>query len=247
MRKKIIKLTENELKDVIKGAVDKILLHNISETISYDNPLSLYLSGKCILDEGLIMTHRPEVVKKHFCSYLGVPESWFHIIKNNDVPFIVIDIPDCEENQAIVDKALDFYGYFRSAQTYLQWKEGWIRLQYEPKNQEKTLKMMYALYHLTPRKNLAKILQQGLCPKHKNKNFDFPERIYLFSEDAPMKYIENMKTMFSNASGEDDYTLLTIDRRKIPNNVELHNDPNCEYGYWTTNNIPPSAITEYSI
>lgn len=213
---------------------------------SYDNPLSLYLSSQIPLSEGLIMTHKPDIVKQHLCNYLGADPSWCHITTNNNVEMIVLDIPDVGDNINIIDKALDFYGYFKSKTGNLIWKPGFLRLHYEPKNQEETTKQMNLLYHITPEKHVQKIQKIGLCPKHKNKYFYYPARIYLFSDDAPMNYIEGLKAMFSNLNNNDKYVTLTIDRRLLGDNIILHEDPNCEHGYWTEDNIHPDAIINIS-
>lgn len=211
---------------------------------SYDNPLSMYLSGKLPLTEGLIMTHKPETVKRHLCDYLGAEPHWVKISNSNGVPIIVIDVPDVEDNVAIVDKAMDFYGYFKSQTGTITWNPGFLRVHYEPKNQEETLKQMNLLYHITPERYVSKIKQIGLCPKHKNQRFYYPERIYLFSDDAPMSYIESLKQIFASMNNDDKYVMLTIDRRLLGERVSLHEDPNCPYGYWTDENIPPEAIIE---
>lgn len=94
------------------------------------------------------------------------------------------------------------------------------------------------LYHVTPIKNVEKILKIGLIPKSKNKTSFHPDRIYLTDTLeiawSLIKQFERIEKV--------EYTILKIESKNL--NVKLYSDIDLrQNGYYTLENIPPKYIT----
>ena len=103
------------------------------------------------------------------------------------------------------------------------------------------------LYHVTPTKNVKKIMNVGLSARSQCATvFNYPERVYLLNiqEDKVVNVCKN----YVKQSGKryDNWTILKIDTTKtknvyykdinVPNNVAV----------WTGEPISPSAITIFN-
>jgi hypothetical protein len=97
------------------------------------------------------------------------------------------------------------------------------------------------LYHVTPTKNVDKILSKGLAPRSGSKASYHPERIYLGKN---IKDVQQLVTIMRSMAQERNWTILKINTDKIPGGyLKLYNDPNYSgKGFYTLNNIPPQAI-----
>lgn len=216
------------------------------------NFLERYVFGgkEKALVEGLVKTFPIETAKKHFINYLGMDESQFIIDENNGVKMAYIVIPNVADNIKIVEKGMEFYGYYLAKVTDVSGKiSNIVELAFEPKHQDfcnnEVRKMKY-LYHVTPSYRIEKIMKNGLCPRHDNNNVYFPERIYLLSEKSLENEIKtlsyNLNIFLNKEKQTKEYAVLTIDTNLIPANVNFRKDGNYERGFWTTENIPPSCI-----
>ena len=100
------------------------------------------------------------------------------------------------------------------------------------------------LYHVTPTKNVKKIMNIGLSAKSQCATiFNYPERVYLLniSEDKVLNACKN----YAKQSGKryDSWTILKIDTAKTKNvYYKDMNVPN-NIAVWTGEPISPSAIT----
>lgn len=113
-------------------------------------------------------------------------------------------------------------------------------------NEDTDIVIPSILYHITHERHLEKIKKIGLVPKSKSKKSAHPERIYLAgNEESAIKLVKE----FSNLEYEfeHNYVLLEIDTNKAvefkrDKNFKLNKDPNFTEGYFTYDNIPPTAI-----
>jgi len=98
------------------------------------------------------------------------------------------------------------------------------------------------VYHLTPTRNVDKILEIGLTPRSQAKINAHPERIY-FALTIPG--LENLIPKFVELTKQTDWTILAIDCKSFqaPGH-HVYTDPEFEgLGAFTMANIPPYCIT----
>jgi len=194
-------------------------------------------------------------------------EDWQFQIHNNPdgtQTHAIVIIPDIDENILLMDKTMVCFGYYRSCNISVKSlfpsvknMDMWVVLQYEQKIQEfvnnKIRKEDY-LYHVSPSYLEHKILKNGLVPKSKNKQFNFPDRIYMLMGGVDdVKYglrrVANMLYNTKELHGDNkfvmdnEYISYKIDISKIPSNVNFSIDYNfLPLSIFTADNIPPKAL-----
>lgn len=229
--------------------------------ISFDNPLSLLMVKKNILNEGLIKTYDLNSLKKYLQDYFKLQDNHKVFLDNeNNVETGNIHIPNLGDNVKLIDKALNFCGYYISTTDEFDFNgEPWVTLQFEPKFQEnkkdEIISKHQYLIHITPLYNLEKILKNGLSPKSKNKAFDYHNRVYLLYDFEPNKPLDtNIRAIHlgsqlckknDSVGNNGKYVFLRIDIKQI-GDIGLYYDPNLIYGCYTRENISPSAIVDYA-
>lgn len=166
---------------------------------------------------------------------------------------LVIEILVDKENLWIKDRIEPFMnacGWFYSVTDESEKPDTYI-IVFEKRIQEKQPKE-YAeckfLYHITPESRVEKIKKNGLTPKTHAKLSFHPERIYLFPKelgDYEISYwIYQLAAKEKMEVIKDGYAVLRIDREKC-NGIKLFADPNMDGAAFTTDNIPPTAISIY--
>jgi len=239
MIKRVI-ITEEQFENVFdkKREVYEMMLQ-----VKFENPLTYLLNGNEPLDEGLIRTYPFNTMKRYVCEYFNIPTYLFHEYEANGVRCVALDLyKDDPSTQRMVDKAMNLCGYFKSQMTEL---DKYIRVHYEPKFQRKEEYNGKFLYHMTEHMNLPKIKKIGLVPSHKNKRFNYSDRIYLFSSDVSKEeifgFVEKLMASHDKDFKDGLFCLLKI---KDDGSFTLHNDPNYDKGFWTSDNIPPNCIMD---
>ena len=91
------------------------------------------------------------------------------------------------------------------------------------------------LYHTTNKKNLDKIMKNGLIPKTKNTRSFYPERVYLAPDE---KYLKTIKYQLENDK-PDEYVDLKIKNYK---ELSLYKDVRFKGGFYTYDTIAPKHI-----
>ena len=107
--------------------------------------------------------------------------------------------------------------------------------------------------HVAPMKYLNKIRKNGLVPKSKSSEFEYPDRVYLFNDCCcPMDVVLDYGRRKANDVEDGEFCLFTISRRKLDvlnkhGNLNLYID--WAFGnfdnpiaVFTYGNIPPSVI-----
>lgn len=97
------------------------------------------------------------------------------------------------------------------------------------------------IYHVTPIQNLDNIKVNGLKPMAKHKRLEHEKGIYLVSS-----LIDSWNIAFQlNKIEKSDYVVLKINKNKIPKENKFYQDLHSmrEAGFYTTSEIPSSAIT----
>lgn len=100
------------------------------------------------------------------------------------------------------------------------------------------------LYHICPTRVVDKILQQGLTPRNHGRIASHPERVYCFIKyDKDWK--EDIASQFRISGGDEPYSYLEIDTRKIDKIPKFYYDSNVMEKHpaiYTLEPIPPTAI-----
>ena len=219
---------------------------------SMDNPLSLKWESS--IDESLIKTYSIESAKQHICKYFNLPEKFFNIYKTKYNTYCFITFPEKYSSLEDIIKAMKWYGYVCSIKNPKPLENGWYVLKFESlfeTNANDILKKETHLIHLTPAKNVNKILKKGFVPKSTNNRFDYNDRIYfMLGSTNPietLKLANNLKNTEYGNEEKVEYCAFRIDVKKIPNNVIFHLDPNMNGAVWTSDNLTPQAIQNYKI
>lgn len=268
MSKRVIKLTEKDLKNIIKEAVASVVseknshfdINNVpiedlrrqyvdyrikSRFPRFDSRLS-----EVPLDEDIDHSVPLEEVKEELIQKYGLADWQFSIFEGANKIYVAIFIADIKENLSIIEHEMAELGYFKSFDEPLE-VDGmhWLKAQFEPMFQNKennAVRDMRVVFHITPRYNLDSILVNGLIPRSRNTVYSYPDRIFLVKGTANEKdlYLIGRRLCITNNDERNDgrYCILTVDVSKIDNDVDFFFDPNLEVGLFTDSPIPPEAI-----
>lgn len=216
------------------------------------------LEDKGIVSEGMYASYPPETVKKHLMKRFRLSSEQIEIAsdENGKDTTILVVIPKTDENKKLMDQAMSMCGYFPSMDEDYY---GYLKIQYEKRIQDSAnyiVRRCDYLYHITPSVYVPKIMEIGLCPKTKNKYFNYPERIFFYTRPLPeytarffaadlYQYIP--QTDFTKQNKVyDEYSVLKIDISKLNlDDMDFHEDPNLQGGVFTQSNIHPDAISVY--
>lgn len=157
-------------------------------------------------------------------------------------------------NDKLIEEDMEKMGYFLGARKPPVTVCGMTFqvLQFEPYSQNQTdetdnLKKQYRLfYHWTPAYYAEDILKKGLLPRHENKMFNFPNRIYLMKGNCTMPEILSLGSSLSLVNSEPrntgKYVLLQVRVDNLDKGVRLYYDPNSPISLYTESPIPPEHI-----
>lgn len=257
MGKKII-ITEEQsemlIREIIKDS-NPFLLTN--ETKYYTGKNGVFWSNIFLLSEqaeylyeGIFATYPIDKVREYLLRYYKLPDEYVTI---NGEETLTVCMRNTEENKTKMDKSLALCGYFPSYVKEIHGGDG-IVVDYEKRindDANSLVRKRKFIYHITPSIYIDSILKNGLCPKTKNKQFKYPERIYFYLDKLdPMETKEFGKMLYQYIE-QDDYTrqnklydnfaLLQINVKDLGEH-KFYKDPNLDNAVYTTENISPEAI-----
>lgn len=267
MSEKIIQLKENDLKKIIKDTVNETLnsyqeclmynFENIYHVASIDNPLS-YLMRNSTLNEGIVNSYPIDVTIRYLNNYFNKDKQRIFVRKANGLNKknkITIDFPNSNNNFEVLNKTMNFCGYFLSFPTkenLLKDKNSWVIAEYEAlHDKDDTIQIRneeVALVHITPNYYLEKIKQQGFVPRDRNNLFSYPGRIYFLraslNDDEILNFAWNLLITNKNQTHNGLYNFIWIDLNKVNKDVKFYLDGNLENSVFTMDNIKPDCICE---
>lgn len=179
----------------------------------------------------------------------------FSIVDNEDgtQTHIVVLLPLLKNNIKIMDEAMRCFGYYRSYMYRLNGvMDDWGGVQYEQRVQEfvnEKIREEEFLYHVSPTNLEHKTLKQGLVPKSKNNEFDYPDRVYLLrgsEENISVCFVEIADFLCNTKNNENqqkEYTVYKIDTKKVGNANFCIDYNYAPFGVFTADNIPPGALS----
>lgn len=220
--------------------------------------------AKSTISEGFIRTYPTDTLVRHamkFCGFTTVEKfcnsprydgGGVGVVDSNGVECIMFIFYDTEGNRSLIDKMMNTYGYFKSNEE--PYYGDYLRIEYEPKFEKSVndaiLKNGF-VFHVTSTSKIEKIKEIGLSPRTSGIKFKHPDRIYFFYKDPgdgilKMFLNEKIESDGNYAFGKEyvvDFTLLKVNVMEIADKINFYNDPNMEYGLYTTDNIKPEYIS----
>ena len=239
-----IKLTKEGLKEKIREILsEQIVRLPMHFRTMYDD-----IGDGLLINEGLIKTYPLTYVEKFFRHRflsLGIKEKYF--VEDEWKVVLILDKERGSESE--INIIMNRFGY------YLSYKGGMpggnINLECEPKFQNtftgKDLmdNGVNYLIHVSPQYNRNKILSTGLSPVCRNKEFNYPGRLYFFVDGMPQRYIQTMVNRLSGANDSQGnngiYDVFNITLTGLEN-VKFNLDYNADDAVFTQENIPPTNI-----
>lgn len=202
--------------------------NKIEEDVNYSRPLS-------------------EVRADMMAKYQWDPWQFVVTQISNNIEIALL-IPDYNQNIPTIISDMNKNGYFKGYErsiliNNLPYKE----LRFEPLYQESernTVINMGMIFHSTYKNNIPNILQNGLIPDSKNPKFTYPKRVYFSKFTSDIRKICDITVQLANVNHKNvlDYCIITIDTKKIPDNVDFYFDPIYENGIFTNDIIPTECI-----
>lgn len=194
------------------------------------------------INEGLIKTYPIEKIVDYIKKKYNLTDDNIAIRRGNYGDSIDVDLDLDDETKKGIEKDLKMGGYFISNTDYYSMTFSKLF------DEEVTGKIEDKyLYHITLSINDKKIQSQGLVPKHKNKKYNYPERVFLLSErnlvhNNFFKYFSQHLYSMSNKK-YNEYSVYKIKYDDIKN-IRLFKASNAyDYvGYYTTENIKPDFL-----
>lgn len=168
---------------------------------------------------------------------------------NNGV-HIVILYADIAKNSKIITDAMMSCGWMLAKQSepVTLFNVPISIMEFDPKEQpsinQEVGKYRY-LYHLTPVQNVASILTNGIEARNENDGYYYSPKAHLIKGDTTKSEIEKFGWRLFNknahiSSGE--FALLRINMSKVPTDIDFYGDGRYEFGVFSKETIPPSAI-----
>lgn len=200
------------------------------------------LSFDEFVNEGLLMTYPIEKMVDYVRKKLSLTNDNIDIEIGNYGEKIIVDPELDDKTIDEITKILNMGGYFRD-------EDKDVIVFSKKFDEEATGKMGEEyLYHITPSINDKKIQEQGLVPKHKNKSYDYPERIFLLS-DINLKWRSDFLYRFSehlyykSNKKNNEYSVYQISMEKLKH-IRFFKASNAKdyVGYYTTENIRPEWL-----
>lgn len=202
--------------------------NKIEEDVNYSRPLS-------------------EVRADMMAKYQWDPWQFVVTQISNNIEIALL-IPDYNQNIPTIISDMNKNGYFKGYErsiliNNLPYKE----LRFEPLYQESernTVINMGMIFHSTYKNNIPNILQNGLITDSKNPKFTYPKRVYFSKFTSDIRKICDFTVQLANVNHKNvlDYCIITIDTKKIPDNVDFYFDPIYENGIFTNDIIPTECI-----
>ena len=237
------KLTEKDVR-LISNDIRVFIPHTFDEILSDEGEILIKESTYLTLPVNQV---RKELKKLGFLDWQIKSE-----IRANKVKIIIL-YADIDKNTDIVVNKMLTCGWSKARISKPQYIYGTLFrvMDFDPIEQDsltKEARFHKYLYHLTPHHNVDSILQNGIEARNENDYLSYPPRAHLIKGDVTKNIISNFGWMLYNKNKrlqDGRYDLVRIDVSKVPHNIEFYGDPRFEYGYFTKDNIPPSAIELY--
>ena len=268
MAKNVIKLTENDIRKIIKESVERVfedydypqlLLTPVDEGL-IRNPLVEGLITSYPLEKVVSYVSKSFALDKDMKSYLSVPKNKYGVIipakSNNSTDVILIAVRKNANGiyEQLINTMEKLCGWqlscvvndTPSAKGYPKWFIDYhYVLQFEKRIDnnatEDVFKRKY-LYHVCPMSKIERIRHIGLTPRDSTwDEFKHKGRIYFYLNKPNLSNVAkefSKKNVVTNG-----YALLCIDLSLIDNSTQFFYDPRQPGGVITTDNIPPKAIT----
>lgn len=245
---RMIKIDKQDLENIVMEALRQL---KGKQHASFDNPISRNM--RFPLSEGLIKTYPLGSTIRYIKDYFKLSDDEIYPINaENGREQIAIKVPIVGDNLERVEKAFTLCGYYLGFSKKDKLKPNTIyELQFEKKYDDDFSKQLRQhesiLYHVSPTYYAEKIKHIGLTPRSRNGMFDYPDRTYFIIGSAKeiIPYVvSELDASLANKMNNGKYCVMTLDLKRIPENVKFYLDPNSKYSVYTYDNISPNSIID---
>lgn len=242
------RISEEELR---KQHYDLSMIHSVC---GFDSVLMKDREGNYMTENDQRVTPVSNVMDEIKRKYYLADWQIYYEDRGRDIQFCICT-PNFPNAVKEVAEDLNQMGYSLSGNDVLKDRYGleWNRMQFEPLYQvDESDEILNRgdLFHWTPSCYLQEILENGLQPRSGNGLFNYPDRIFMFMGDTPLKEIELLGNKLCQVSKDPndngEYALLRINSDGLREGYEIHYDPDCEYGVFTQQPIPPNLLSVYT-
>lgn len=242
----MININKQNIENIVMEAL-KILKGK--QHASFDNPISR--SMILPLSEGLIKTYPLGSTIRYIKDYFKLSDDEIYPINaENGREQIAIKVPIVDDNLERVEKAFTLCGYYLGFPKKEALKPNTIyELQFEKKYDDVFSKQLRQhesiLYHVSPTYYAEKIKHIGLTPRSRNGVFDYPDRTYFIIGSAKKiipHVVSELDVSLTNKMNNGKYCVMTLDLKRIPENIKFYLGPNSKYSVYTYENIAPNVI-----
>lgn len=223
---------------------------------TYKDPITILLA------EGISKSFPVRKVISYIKKHFKIPNNrilqGYDSISNQYNNTIMVNITAESSLIDSISRAMNACGYYLATplDAINSGGDKWLRFEprYDTAVADEIKKREKFLIHLTPEKNVPKIRKNGLVPYSKNSITRYPERVYLLRGSIPDDDILDLYEMLAVTYNHKkqtpswNYAKVIVNTSKLSDDIKLFIDPNYpDYGIYTVDNIPPSAITDIRV
>ena len=238
------KLTEKDVR-LISNDIRVFIPHTFDEILSDEGEILIKESAYLTLPVNQV---RKELKKLGFLDWQIKSE-----IRANKVKIIIL-YADIDKNTDIVVNKMLTCGWSKARISEPQMKYGLALrvMDFDPMEQDPLTKEAHRhkyLYHLTPYKNVETIQQHGIEARSENDYLSYPPKAHIIKGNVSEEIISKLGWLLYSRNkklNDGRYALFRIETSKVPQSIEFYGDPRFEYGYFTRESIPSSAIELYA-
>lgn len=219
MNKKVVKISEQDIGNIVNEVINKITnnddwidisqldkeslekakfdLRLVPYITTFDDIIGCPFLPKQFLMESVKDSLPPDEVVRKIINKYGLNSKLVKKIERCNKVCVYVVTAAVGENQKLIENDMELMGYYLGCygKEYIIDGVKFIQMQFEPycqlqKDETENIKNNYdILYHWTPEYNMASILKQGLLPLHENPIFNYPPRTYLVKGDCDTNYL----------------------------------------------------------
>lgn len=255
MSKKTIKLTKSDLNEMVMNRVHTILGEEPvfpSDVFIRRKSNEDMILESALLGEGLIRTYPLDWVEKYL--QRNANSDFIHIHSNKMEKKFLVTMKQGSKSIEPLKHTMDAFGYYCSYELENNFMMPTVILQFEPKFDDYIKGSDFnapqgkdVFYHVAPIRYKDKILAQGLVPRHRNKLFKYPARVYFMLASSGYLAAYYMAKLLcqddKNKENGGEYAIFGVTLDGL-DEVKFYRDWNVEHAkaYYTHENIPPANI-----
>ena len=278
-KKEIIRVTEDELREMVQESVAKAMGMYGEETLRIEDyfdvrsitrkmvmsiatDLRVFLQGQGfgspLSSEGELLVedvNRTLSIKELRVALAGLGFKKWQIrsfISYNKIRVVLL-YADLAKNTDVIINAMTSFGWSKAAISAPTRIEGVVcrAMSFDPMEQKtatKEARRFSELYHWTPSDRVSSVMSTGIEPRSENEFLSYPPKAHLMKGNISQEKASYLGWQLFRANStktDGKYTLIKVVMARVPQTIEFYGDPRYEYGFFTKEAIPPSALEIY--